>query len=204
MRTPRYYPVKPDDSKYEPLTELGKSATRHVLLRRPCSEDGVVVHQLIKNCPPLDENSIYCNLLQTSHFAGTSIAAVIDNKLVGFASGYLVPERPDTLFIWQVAVAQEARGQGLAWHMIQGILRRPACARVCNLETTVTPGNTASEALFRSFARRFEGTFSASVMFERERHFQGLHDSERLLRIGLGSNPLPRLVSTVNQLTQQG
>lgn len=204
MRTLRFNPVNSDKSACKRLTELGKSATTKVLLRRPRSEDGVVVHQLIKNCPPLNENSIYCNLLQTTHFAGTSIAAEIDKTLVGFASGYLVPERPDTLFIWQVAVAQEARGQGLAWHMIQGILRRPACARVCNLETTVTPGNTASEALFRSLARRFEGTFSESVMFERERHFRGVHDSERLLRIGLSSNPFPRLVSTANQLTQQG
>lgn len=178
---------------------MGKSATTKVLLRQPRSEDGVVVHQLVKNCPPLDENSIYCNLLQTSHFAGTSIVAEIDKQLVGFASGYLVPERPDTLFIWQVAVTQEGRGQGLAWHMIQGILRRPNCIHVRNLETTITPVNTASEALFRSVARRFGSTFYATVMFERERHFQSLHDSKWLLRIGLGNNPVPRLNSTSSQ-----
>lgn len=195
MRTLRFNPVNSDKSACKRLTELGKSATTKVLLRRPRSEDGVAVHQLIKNCPPLNENSIYCNLLQTTHFSGTSIVAEIDKQLVGFVSAYLVPVRPETLFIWQVAVAPAARGRGLAWHMIQGLLRRPACVQVCNLETTVTPGNTASEALFRSLARRFEGTFSDSVMFERERHFQGVHDSERLLRIGLSSNPIARLVS---------
>lgn len=162
--------------------------SKEVLLRRPVSEDGAGVHHLISRCPPLDENSIYCNLLQASHFADTSVAAHWEGEgngeLAGFVSGYLVPERPDTLFIWQVAVAEEARGLGLAGRMIREILRRPACAQVRHLETTITPDNTASWALFRGLARRLDTGCAESVMFDRERHFRGRHDSEMLLRIG--------------------
>ncbi|WP_323845610.1 diaminobutyrate acetyltransferase [Microbulbifer magnicolonia] len=154
------------------------------MLRRPVSEDGAAVHRLISRCPPLDENSIYCNLLQASHFSDTSVAAEVDGELAGFVSGYLMPQRPDTLFIWQVAVASEARGIGLAGRMIREILRRPACVQVRHLETTITPDNTASWALFRGLARKLGAGCVDSVMFDRERHFRGRHDSEMLLRIG--------------------
>lgn len=157
---------------------------KEALLRRPVSEDGADVHRLISRCPPLDENSIYCNLLQVSHFADTSVAAEVDGELAGFVSGYLIPERPDTLFIWQVAVAEAGRGQGLAGRMIREILRRPACAQVRYLETTITPDNEASWALFRGLARKLDTQCAESVMFDRERHFRGRHDSEMLLRIG--------------------
>lgn len=157
---------------------------KEALLRRPVSEDGADVHRLISRCPPLDENSIYCNLLQASHFADTSVSAEVDGELAGFVSGYLIPERPDTLFIWQVAVAEAGRGQGLAGRMIREILRRPACAQVRYLETTITPDNEASWALFRGLARKLDTQCAESVMFDRERHFRGRHDSEMLLRIG--------------------
>ncbi|MBB5211000.1 diaminobutyrate acetyltransferase [Microbulbifer hydrolyticus] len=180
--------LKEDDSTDDKVKLAQQEETRNksaqVLLRRPVSEDGADVHQLIADCPPLDTNSLYCNLLQACHFSGTSVAAELDGKLVGFISGYIVPERPDTLFIWQVAVAEQGRGMGLAGRMLREILARPACADVRFLETTITPDNDASWALFRSLARKLEADCADSVMFDRERHFRGQHDSEMLLRIG--------------------
>ncbi|MFV8781356.1 diaminobutyrate acetyltransferase [Microbulbifer sp. SA54] len=159
-------------------------AADEVVLRRPVSEDGASVHQLIGSCPPLDENSLYCNLLQASHFSATSVAAELNGELVGFISGYIIPERPNTLFIWQVAVAEQGRGMGLAGRMLREILAREVCREVAYLETTITPDNDASWALFRSLARKLEADCKDSVMFDRERHFKGRHDSEMLLRIG--------------------
>ena len=152
--------------------------------RAPKSTDGAQVHQLIENCPPLDTNSMYCNLVQCTHFADTSVAVTLDDEMVGFISGHLIPERPDTLFIWQVAVSKKARGQGLAGRMIQHILERPACAQVTHIETTVTADNDASWGLFEGVARRLDTKLNRSVMFDAERHFAGSHDSEILARIG--------------------
>ncbi|WP_237055518.1 diaminobutyrate acetyltransferase [Microbulbifer sediminum] len=175
---------KAEESPEDKVQARQDSTKREALLRRPVSEDGADVHRLIQRCPPLDENSVYCNLLQTSHFADTSVAAEVAGELAGFVSGYLVPSRPDTLFIWQVAVAEEGRGQGLAGRMIREILGREACAQVRYLETTITPDNEASWALFRGLARKLGTECNESVMFDRERHFHGQHDSEMLLRIG--------------------
>ena len=70
-------------------------------LRPPTPKDGPSVFQLISRCPPLDINSMYCNLLQCSHFANTSVVAEPTNQtneeLLGSISAYLIPEREDTL-----------------------------------------------------------------------------------------------------------
>jgi len=153
-------------------------------LRQPQKDDGYSLHKLIAACPPLDPNSIYCNLLQCSDFAATGVAAEKDGELVGFISGYIKPTKPETLFVWQVAVHEKGRGQGLAKRMIKEILRRPACSSVTHLETTITPDNEASWALFRSFARDMDATLDHEEHFEKAVHFGGEHDSEHLLRIG--------------------
>lgn len=152
--------------------------------RAPVSEDGASVHNLIAHCPPLDGNSLYCNLLQCTHFANTSVAAELDGELCGFVSGYLIPERSDILFIWQVAVSRQARGLGLATQMIRQILLRNRNEQINYLETSITPENAASWALFQGLARDLDADCEESVLFDRERHFNGLHDSEMLLRIG--------------------
>ncbi|MDH5388001.1 MAG: diaminobutyrate acetyltransferase [Gammaproteobacteria bacterium] len=159
-----------------------------IVLRPPTPNDGASVFRLIGRCPPLDTNSMYCNLLQCSHFAGTSVAAVqtvnTNEELVGFISAYLIPGREDTLFIWQVAVDERARGIGLAGNMLKHILDRPLCSQVTYLETTITESNKASWALFKSLANKLGTTLEKSVMFDRDKHLAGEHDTEHLARIG--------------------
>ena len=95
-----------------------------------------------------------------------------------------MPQYPDTLFVWQVAVDPAARGQKLASHMLDDILSRSGTRTIRFVETTVTADNTASRALFNSFARRYQSPVSESALFERERHFQNQHNTEYKLRIG--------------------
>lgn len=158
--------------------------TSDVLLRRPHSTDGMAVNELIGRCKPLDENSVYCNLLQCSHFADTSVAAELGGELVGFVSGYVIPHRPDVLFVWQVAVDQAARGLGLGKAMINHILMRPALHNVTELHTTITSDNAASQGVFKSLARDLVTEATAQEYFDHEDHFEGRHDSELLWRIG--------------------
>ena len=74
---------------------------------------------MIAACPPLDTNSAYCNLLQCTDFADFCVAAAQGGQLAGWVSGYRPPAAPGDFFIWQVAVAPAARGQGLASRMIE-------------------------------------------------------------------------------------
>ena len=153
-------------------------------LTPPSAEDGAAVFNLVAQCPPLDPNSMYCNLLQCSHFSATSVAAKQGDELVGFISGYLIPQRPNCLFIWQVAVSEKARGHGLATRMVQHILARPVCQQVNYLETSITETNQASWALFQGLAKKLNADLHTSVLFDQKQHFANAHDTEMLVKIG--------------------
>ncbi|MCX4190875.1 diaminobutyrate acetyltransferase [Methylophaga sp. OBS1] len=155
-----------------------------ITLRAPAAEDGAAVYELIAQCPPLDTNSMYCNLLQCTHFSATSVAAEKEGDIVGFISGYIEPDNPDTLFIWQVAVGEKARGQGLAGRMLRDILSRQQEGQIKFIETTITPDNRASWALFESLANKLGTELNHSVMFDRQQHFAGQHETEMLVRLG--------------------
>jgi L-2,4-diaminobutyric acid acetyltransferase len=164
------------------------SETREALtMRQPVATDGPRVTRLIGQCAPLDTNSAYCNLLQCTDFAATSILAERDSELLGWISAYRPPSDPECLFVWQVAVSSKARGIGLAGRMLDALLQRPAVAGATALTTTITADNAASWALFEAFARRHGATLTRTPRFEREEHFGGAHDTEWQARIA----PLP-------------
>jgi len=162
-----------------------------LVIGEPDREDGAAVHDLIAACPPLDTNSLYANLLQCSHFAGTCAIARMDGEVCGWVSGYIPPEQPDTYFLWQVAVHERARGRKLPVRMIRDILSRPACADLSRLQTTITPDNEASWGLFRSVARWLDADMSDVPHFERQRHFKGRHATEHMVTIGPLAHPPP-------------
>jgi len=112
------------------------------------------------------------------------VVAECRGEVVGFVSGYLVPESPSALFIWQVAVGEAARGQGLATRMLEHILGRKQCRQVTHLETTITESNRPSWALFDALASRLMADVNTSTMFDEVKHFKGSNDSEALVRIG--------------------
>jgi L-2,4-diaminobutyric acid acetyltransferase len=155
-----------------------------VTYRRPRKADGARIWALIKSIEALDDNSMYCNLLQCSHFAGTCALAEMDGKPVGWISGYLPPERPDTLFVWQVAVHPDARGRGNAKRLVRELLKREGCERVRHIHSTITRDNAASWALFRAIADDLDAPMVDDAHFEREAHFGGQHPTEHLVEIG--------------------
>lgn len=155
-----------------------------IRFRQPTPADGMAVHRLIASCPPLDTNSVYCNLLQCLHFADTSVLAERQGELLGFISGYRTPEDPERLFVWQVAVSPLARGEGVGLAMLDMLLKRAARDGLTWLETTITEANQASWALFEKLARSRNLALSRSVQFDRDDHFHGQHDTEFRVLIG--------------------
>lgn len=166
------------------MPETQEPTHRQATLRDPTALDGLAVHDLIDRCKPLDPNSIYCNLLQCHHFAGTCVVAEQDGNVVGFISAYIPPRQPDTLFVWQIAVDSTARGQGLGKRLLKAALARPACAEVSFVECSITDDNDASWGVFLSLARELNADDQRLPLFDSEKHFGGRHGSETLLRIG--------------------
>jgi L-2,4-diaminobutyric acid acetyltransferase len=150
----------------------------------PYASDGAEIWRLVREDGTLERNSAYAYMLLGAHFGGTSVVARADGQIVGFVWSYLLPERPDTVFVWQIGVAAASRSRGLAAAMLREMLSRPACSSVAFVEATVTPSNRASLALFRSFARKRNAPLDLSAGFDSSAFPDSSHESEMLVRIG--------------------
>lgn len=131
----------------------------------------------------LDVNTSYAYLLWARDFAATSIVATVDDDPGGFVIGYRRPDEPETLMIWQVAVDERHRGQGLARRMLDELVDSLSGEGVRRLETTITADNSASIALFTSFANARSAPIERTPLFEAAMFPDG-HDPELLFRIG--------------------
>lgn len=142
--------------------------------------------RLVKETGVLDLNSPYAYLLVAEHFGDTSVVAELpDGAIAGFVSAYCPPRKDDTVFVWQVGVAEAGRGRGVATRMLMDIVKRDACRHVHYLDTTIGPSNEASMALFRGFARRLGADIERSELFPAEAFPGGAdHEPEILFRIG--------------------
>ncbi len=163
-----------------------------IVFRHPVREDGQAVHDLVEASGKLDTNSLYTNFLQCTHFSSTCMLAELDGVIIGWVSGYRPPEELSTLFVWQVAVAEAARGKRLARRLLSTLLESDGCVGVEQVKTTITPDNASSWKMFEGFADEFDATVTDKVWLCGERHFGNDHDSEHMLTIGpldLGSKP---------------
>jgi L-2,4-diaminobutyric acid acetyltransferase len=159
-----------------------------IVIRPPNEKDAIEIWRLIETSDRLDHNSHYCYLLLTKHFRNTCALAELNGELFGFQSGYILPDSPATLFLWQVVVKAEMRGQGIASRLIVNILERLRSRYpVKFIEATITPSNDASQALFRSLAKKLGAECNIIKGFLPKDLLPAelkSHESEDLWRIG--------------------
>ena len=153
-----------------------------IIRRPPFSDDAPGMWRLVEESTTLDHNSGYVYLLVAEMFAQSSTVALQQKRIVGLVTGFRVPGRTDTLFVWQMRVDAIARGRGLALAMIEDIIDRLG-DDISFVEATVDPANVASCAVFAALARKRGGEVS-SEPFVREGDFPNIigapHDENRL------------------------
>jgi L-2,4-diaminobutyric acid acetyltransferase len=152
-----------------------------ISIGRPRVEDGVACWELAAASRVLDVNSRYAYLLWFRDFSATSVVARMDGAVVGFVTGYRRPDDPDALVVWQVAVDEAARGRGVAAGMLDALF--DGVPDVQHLETTITPDNEGSIALFTGFAGRRGAEVRRSELFGPDL-LGADHEPEVLFRIG--------------------
>ena len=153
-------------------------------IQSPEVSDAVSIRRLVHRTPALDPNSSYAYLLLCTDFAQTSAVARVGDEVVAFVLGYCPPERPDTYFVWQVAVSPAHRGQGLGTALLDHVIGSLRRRGITHLEATVTPSNEASWSLFRGFARRRGLACSERSAFPSHLFSEDDHEDEVRITIG--------------------
>ncbi|MET7715691.1 diaminobutyrate acetyltransferase [Streptomyces sp. NPDC005407] len=152
----------------------------------PRVEDGAAIWRIARDSEVLDLNSSYSYLLWCRDFAATSLVARgRDGEPIAFVTGYVRPDRPEALVVWQVAVDHSHRGRRLAGVLLDALTAKVTDERgVREVETTITPDNTASDRLFTSYAKRHGAPLAREVLFDGGLFPEGTHQPEVLYRIG--------------------
>jgi len=154
-----------------------------ILIRSPKKEDGKKIYKLVEESKVLDLNSEYLYLLQTTHFENTCSVAIHNDEVIGFVSGYILPQRDDTLFIWQVAVDGRFRGNDLAKKLLMNIIKRKENLNLQYINTTVSPSNSSSIRVFEKLTKELKTKIVNKSFFEKE-DFTDAHEEEVLYEIG--------------------
>jgi diaminobutyrate acetyltransferase len=150
-----------------------------VVIRRPSLEDGAHMWRLARDSKVLDVNASYAYVLWARDFAATTVVASVAGEPVGFVTGYVRPDEPKTLMVWQVAVDEGHRGRGLARQMLHELTDQAA---PLHMETTITPDNEASIALFTRFAEDRGADIAREPVFDASVFPDG-HETELLFQI---------------------
>lgn len=159
-------------------------ADTSVRTRRPREADGAAIWEIVRDGGPLDLNSVYCYLVLCRDFGETCLVAEDAGRVVAFVTGYRLPDRPDTLFVWQIGVDAAHRGAGLATRLLKDLLARPGCRGARFLETTIGPSNAASRALFAGLARDLGTAMDEAGGFGADLFPGSGHEPEVRYRIG--------------------
>ena len=104
--------------------------TSDIIFRKPDTTDGKHLWALAKASKTLDVNSPYHYLILCRHFRHTCLVAKRQGVIVGFVTGYIPPEHSDTLFIWQVTIAEQERGKKLALNLLIHLFHQ---VKACNI-----------------------------------------------------------------------
>jgi L-2,4-diaminobutyric acid acetyltransferase len=150
---------------------------------KPEPRDATPMWEIARDSGTLDLNSPYFYLIFSDQFADTSIVARSDNDVVGFVCGFRPPQRPEALFIWQIAVAPSQRRRNIGHDMLRELMIR-LCDGVRYLEATVTPSNLPSQRMFRSFASAHQAPCEETPFYGVDLFPTGEHEEERLLTMG--------------------
>lgn len=158
---------------------------KSITYRNPVTHDGQFLFDLAVQSKTLDVNSCYHYMIMSRHYSGTSMVAEHEGRIVGFVTGYIPPDEPDTLFIWQVTVADSFRGKGLALGMLKALVQSLSHKKLLFLNTTITQDNRASISLFTALARNIRAPYHFNEVFFSEEQFgKSGHEAEYLFRIG--------------------
>ncbi|WP_059044937.1 diaminobutyrate acetyltransferase [Paenibacillus rubinfantis] len=158
---------------------------RNLVIRRPNPSDARGVYELIRDSQTLDLNSAYAYLVLCDYFRETCVIVEVGSRVVGFLSAFRSPLRPDTLFVWQVAVAGSHRKQGISKRMLTYLLTKTAGPPITYLEATISRSNLASTRLFTGLAKAHDVPIEVTTGYQTELFPMEIqHEEEPLYRIG--------------------
>ena len=140
--------------------------TDNIQIAHPVRGDGPAMKRIAQETGVLSVNSTYYYALMARLFQNACMVARCGQTVCGYITGFFLPDRPGTLFVWQIGVSPAAQGKGLGKRLLVALAQQ---ARPEFIEATIDPDNTASINVFKSAARHLNAdwVFSDTPFFDK-------------------------------------
>lgn len=122
---------------------------------RTCKEtDIATVRHFVSLCKPLGVHTGYTYWMLFRFFGESCFVMEENGKAVGYISGMKSDTFPYVFFVWQIGVAQECRGKGYSYLLLEKAATAAKQLGCTALQFTIEPDNEASLGAFRGFAQK--------------------------------------------------
>jgi L-2,4-diaminobutyric acid acetyltransferase len=92
------------------------------------------VRHFVGQCKPLGVHTGYTYWVLFHNFSETCFVIEEEGKIVGYVSGMKSGTLPDVFFVWQIGVAEEMRGKGYSYLLLEEILEAAKKMRCTKLQ----------------------------------------------------------------------
>lgn len=127
-----------------------------VIFRNVKEKDIPEIAKIIKNGRPylgLNGNYTYW-MLATLYPEYCFVAETKEKEVIGFVTALPVLKK-ESVFVWQLGVAAEARGQGIGFQLIERVRDYAITQELKGMITSISPKNQASLGTFQKIANKY-------------------------------------------------
>lgn len=122
---------------------------------RNCKQDDIQkVRHFVSLCKPLGVHTGYTYWM-LFHYFGESCYLMEENGVpIGYVSGMKSNTFKDVFFLWQIGVAQEFRGKGYSYLLLEKVVEAAKKLGCKTMQFSIEPDNEASFKTFSGFAKK--------------------------------------------------
>jgi L-2,4-diaminobutyric acid acetyltransferase len=112
------------------------------------------VRHFVSKCKPLGVHTGYTYWVLFHNFSGTCFVMEEEGKIVGYVSGMKSSTFDDVFFLWQIGVAEEMRGKGYSYLLLQKVLEAAKKMRCTKMQMSLEEKDGASFHAINGFAKK--------------------------------------------------
>ncbi|MCB6203029.1 GNAT family N-acetyltransferase [Extibacter muris] len=138
--------------------------------------------ELVGRCGPyVQPHPDYYYWLFSHYGSAYTLYAEEDGCIIGFVSSFPMNCRENEIFVIQICVDNQHRGQGIGEKLLDTLYQRHQSGGRCVLECTISPKNLASQRTFRKLAAKYNGSWEwKETLFDGEIR-------EQVFRVDIGN-----------------
>ncbi len=157
----------------------------NLTIRPMRTEDVAAVQAFVSTCPPLGVHTAFTYWVLSQYSSTFSFVAESDGRLCGLLTALATDRLDPGLYLWQLGVSEELRGQGVAGRLLSQLAQAMPPAGVTSFDVSISPENEASRRTFQGFARTVGAAWEVVGRSRVVDLFFGHDDSETIHRLTL-------------------